>query len=101
VQKKYRDKWYQENKERQMARQLLRRRELMAWFQDYKRTLKCEDCEIAFIDNPEWVDFHHLDPLEKDDVVGKCARSGKGKLLKEIEKCVPLCSNCHRTRHTK
>jgi hypothetical protein len=45
-----------------------------------------------------WVlDHHHLDPSKKERAVNN---SGSiSSLKKEIEKCVILCSNCHREFH--
>jgi len=97
--KKHRDAWYVKNKEKQIARQLERRRELQEWFWKYKRTLNCTDCTVSFLDCPEICDFHHIDPSAKKDVVGQLIGSSKEAVLREIEKCVPLCANCHRKRH--
>lgn len=61
---------------------------------------KCLDCQQSF---PNCCyDFHHLDPTKKDlslaHLVG--SRSWE-RILVELEKCVMLCSNCHRVRHWK
>lgn len=52
------------------------------------------------------IDFHHLDPNHKEINISKYASSGAGmfktkkkKIIEEIEKCVTLCSNCHRDFH--
>jgi len=42
------------------------------------------------------LEFHHVDPKEKKGAVSSL--SGKA-LIKEIKKCVLLCSNCHREYH--
>lgn len=43
------------------------------------------------------LEFHHLDPTEKDGgLAGSIKFLSKEKLLAEIEKCVLLCANCHR-----
>lgn len=48
-------------------------------------------------------DFHHLDPREKEyNISNMLSRKfTKEKVLKEIDKCVLLCSNCHRKVHAK
>ena len=57
---------------------------------------KCLDCQATF---PLCVyDFHHLDPTIKDREISYLIRSPE-KLMKEIDKCVMLCANCHRIRH--
>lgn len=59
---------------------------------------KCQDCGL--IDNPCIYDFHHLDPSIKELAFGN--RGGKSfKSLKpELDKCILLCANCHRKRHS-
>lgn len=87
------NKWYADNRKR---RQLVaneagrkRKREVVKRFGD-----KCHDCGNSY---PDFVyDFHHLDPSKKDVNPSKGIRS---KDYSELEKCVMLCSNCHRIRH--
>ena len=66
---------------------------------DWKINLggKCKKCN----DNRLYVlDFHHLDPKTKEIQIGN-AWSYKSieDTFKEIKKCIPLCSNCHREFH--
>ncbi len=66
-------------------------------FDEYKQTLSCLLCPE---DDPACLDFHHLDPNEKDMNVSSMAGSIPwNKLMGEIQKCVVLCSNCHRKLH--
>ena len=47
------------------------------------------------------LDYHHIDPTQKDNTIARMT-SNKYKIesiLSEIEKCVVLCSNCHREFH--
>ncbi len=46
------------------------------------------------------LDFHHLDANEKEFGISKdgITRSWK-KVQKELDKCVLICSNCHREVH--
>jgi len=61
---------------------------------------KCLDCGIEYPIHPYVVfDFHHLNPLEKDFDWAKMRLVSKVKMVKELDKCVLLCSNCHRIRH--
>lgn len=66
-------------------------------FQLYKQTLMCILCG----ENDEvCLDFHHLDPNQKDMNISSVAGNKPwDKLMEEIDKCVPLCSNCHRKVH--
>lgn len=57
---------------------------------------QCADCEL--IDIPAVYDFHHLNPSEKEFSFGKIHRKFEAIKL-ELDKCVLLCSNCHRKRH--
>ena len=97
--KAYKRKWYRKNKDKQIQRQLERRKELKEWLWNYKRTLSCTDCDMPFKEHPECCDFHHKDSEEKERSVLEAILSSKKKALEEIEKCVPLCANCHRIRH--
>lgn len=65
---------------------------------NFKNKLKCERCEENHIAT---LDFHHLKPNEKDFAVSKFANMGYNmeRILKEIEKCIVLCANCHRKEH--
>ena len=46
--------------------------------------------------NPIVLDFHHLrDKILVFGSMGSCGWSIE-KILKEIDKCIVLCSNCHR-----
>jgi predicted HNH restriction endonuclease len=60
---------------------------------------KCENCGIEFNgSNSSIFDFHHVDPDEKtiDIHNNYCFERRKT----EADKCVMLCSNCHRLVHS-
>jgi hypothetical protein len=97
--KRHRDRWYADNKATQIARQMVRRRELKDWLLKYKQERCCADCGMSFADRPECADFHHLDPSIKEGPVYRFTVSSRAAMLAEIAKCVLLCANCHRTRH--
>ena len=44
-------------------------------------------------------DFHHVNPSEKEYTPSDLLMSEKSKVLKELDKCILLCSNCHRILH--
>ena len=58
---------------------------------------KCEDCGI--IGHPAIYDFHHLDTTLKDFSIGHTKLSSFNNIKEELDKCILLCSNCHRIRH--
>ena len=69
------------------------------WFYDYKKTLKCSKCDENHI---SCLEFHHLDPNKKDFGISQALgplNLNKEKIIKEIKKCIILCSNCHRKLH--
>lgn len=69
-------------------------------FIEYKKSLYCQDCGLSFKDNPWLCEFHHLDATYKDqEVSGMVYHRSWTKLMSEVEKCISLCCNCHRTRH--
>ncbi len=65
---------------------------------EYKKQLGCRIC-------PEKescaLDFHHINPHDKEKTVSVMIHSAHSidSLMKEIRKCVVLCSNCHRKLH--
>lgn len=64
-----------------------------------KQNLSCQKCGYNKI--PDVLDFHHCDPSQKDNTIARMT-SNKYQMedvMKEIEKCVCLCSNCHREFH--
>lgn len=60
---------------------------------------KCIDC--GYNKCASALEFHHLDPKEKDFAWGDSRTSNWEKLENELAKCVLLCANCHRERHDK
>lgn len=44
------------------------------------------------------LEFHHLDPKEKDFGFGNSTVSWL-KMKEELDKCILVCSNCHREIH--
>ena len=48
------------------------------------------------------LEFHHLDPKEKDFSLGEMKQSKwTDEIKKELDKCILVCSNCHREIHSK
>lgn len=60
---------------------------------------KCQDCGGKF--HPIVYDFHHLDPDTKEFGWGKLRIKQWDAITNELDKCILLCSNCHRIRHTE
>lgn len=63
---------------------------------EYKNNCSCSKCD----ESRNWLlDFHHINPNEKSFQISQGERYGWKKVKQEIEKCVVLCSNCHRDFH--
>jgi len=61
---------------------------------------KCADCDVEFDGNNYVIfDFHHLDPATKEADWNQLRKTSVENIKKELDKCVLLCSNCHRMRH--
>lgn len=88
---------YLKHKEKIIEKTLKNKKETKDWFYNLKSKLKCEKCGFS---NYIALDFHHLDPSKKDrGIPYLLSTCNKKKILKEIEKCIVLCSNCHRILH--
>ena len=60
---------------------------------------KCEHCDLRDLKHIEIYDYHHIDPSQKEFNVGGYVLKPMEQVLKEAEKCLLLCSNCHRIEH--
>ena len=61
---------------------------------------KCYKCGGVY--HQASYDFHHLDPKEKEGSIAVLLQSysvDHPKVQQELEKCVLVCSNCHRAIH--
>lgn len=45
--------------------------------------------------------FHHIDPAEKEFHLGNSRGKKLEVIKKELDKCLLLCSNCHIEAHVK
>lgn len=88
--------WYRANATDHKRRSSDARKQLTQEYIDYKKTLSCRDCG----DTRYWcLTFHHLDPSVKETAVSNLYNYSRERLMKEINKCVVLCHNCHATLH--
>ena len=96
-QREYMRDWYQRNKAKHIACVRKRDKKIKAWLQEYKKTLKCEECGE---NHPACLDFHHINPEDKKFSIARINDYLSWGLLKaEIAKCCILCANCHRKKH--
>lgn len=89
--------WYVNNKQRQIDNA---RRNNVAFhdtIQRWKKTLTCSKCPESF---ERCLDFHHLDGSNKEEAIAQMLYSSSWtRIVKELNKCIVLCSNCHRKVH--
>ncbi len=99
--KKAQHNWYEKNKEKVYSKAVSRRKETIEWFKNYKRTCNCVECGLSGEKYPDLICFHHKDPKEKDSNISKMIynNGNREKIINEINKCQPLCINCHRKKH--
>lgn len=60
---------------------------------------KCQDCGLRS-EHFAIYDFHHTNPEEKDFGVNKLFGFRWARIVAELDKCILLCANCHRMRHS-
>ena len=72
--------------------------ELLAFIREIKASAGCSRCSES---HPAALDFHHLDPTQKDFSLSSIhtRKWSRERIRAEIAKCVILCANCHRKEH--
>jgi hypothetical protein len=64
------------------------------WIRERKASTGCIICDEH---DPRCLEFHHRNPKKKKFSIGSVPlNTPKRIILREIEKCVVLCANCHR-----
>lgn len=58
---------------------------------------KCIICEYNRCTTA--LEFHHLDPTKKDFGISSNTNRAWDKIKEELDKCILVCSNCHREIH--
>ena len=95
--KEYSRRYYEKNKEETVKRVGQRKREEAKEWAKFKSSLKCINCGFA---HPAVIDFHHVILGPENVKINALVKNNAYKAAKkEIEKCVPLCANCHRIHH--
>lgn len=90
--------WSCKNKERSVKNTERYRHTRVEKVKQIKQKLCCVVCgEKEMV----CLDFHHRDPSQKDMSVSLLTRRGHAwqRVLDEINKCICVCSNCHRKIH--
>lgn len=96
--KEYSKKYYEANKEKVIATSGKIKRQKRAEFAEFKSRLACTKCGE---NHPATLDFHHVVPNPANKKINDLVRAGRFSFAMEeiMEKCIVLCSNCHRKHH--
>jgi len=90
--------WYARNKARQLQNNYRNTKRYVEAFNAWKKTLSCVVCSES---ETCCLDFHHVASNKKEfSLAGAVREKGFAATLKELKKCVCLCSNCHRKVHS-
>ena len=77
----------------------LKRKKKQLWWHEFKKQFKCSRCPE---NDSACLDFHHLNPKDKQYTLGTAVTNlglSEAKVWEEISKCEVLCANCHRKEH--
>ena len=89
--------WYEKNKSLTSQRSKEARLRKRKWYDGVMSNKSCERCgenDIACLD------WHHIDPTQKEASVSWMLQNrSKTAIIEEMKKCICLCSNCHRKLH--
>jgi predicted DsbA family dithiol-disulfide isomerase len=98
MQKIYSQRWYLRNRKEQVAKSVKRKDRVRVIWNDYKAAQKCSHCGFQ---HPAVIDFHHVIKEGKKSVNKLATQHGnvRAAIREAEEKCIPLCSNCHRIFH--
>ena len=100
TQKKYSRTYYQRNTALVKKRNAVRKAKQRQLWIKFKAQQSCKHCGAKHI---AIIDFHHVIRENKRSVNLLAMKQNKvDEAIKEAtEKCIPLCSNCHRILHWK
>lgn len=95
---KYSRDWYYKNKNKVYKYVKKDKDRNKKWYKDYKESLSCNNCGFS---HPAAIYLHHKVRATKKITPSKMLSSGWSinRMKKELEKCEPLCANCHRIEH--
>lgn len=88
------DEAYKKRRYKQIAKRKAIAKE---YVHSFKQSKGCENCGE---NDPVCLDFHHVTD-DKEIDIGSTFNNGWSikRIQKEIDKCIVLCSNCHRKHH--
>ena len=96
-QRQYSREWYLRNRKERIKKSWEQRNRIRVLWTEYKAAKKCSHCGMQ---HPAVIDFHHVIRENKQSVNDLITRGKLRSAIREAEeKCIPLCSNCHRIHH--
>ncbi len=78
-----------------LARCKIRHAKIKMLVDEYKRQHPCRCGEKEIV----CLEFHHLDPNEKEFSISGNHQRQEAKIVAEMEKCIVVCANCHKKIH--
>ena len=102
--KQWMAEWYQRNnsdpvwKEKRNRQRAEKRRENKRRAVEFMGGV-CQKCGGVLPDC--CYDFHHKDPTDTNDVPSSVLHCSWNRIVRELEKCIMVCSNCHRIIHSE
>tara|TARA_R110000787_G_scaffold268461_1_gene374961 strand:+ start:53 stop:535 length:483 start_codon:yes stop_codon:yes gene_type:complete len=96
----YGKEYYKNNKKDLRAKQKEKRDKRNLMLFKHKGS-ECAHCKLSEPDHSEIYDYHHLDPTTKMYSISIILEGPIERLIAEVDKCLLLCSNCHRKEHAR
>jgi len=93
-----RQEYYKKNSTKLKKNLYEKRRKNRKWLDNYKKLKVCGFCGEK---ETYCLDFHHVNPDEKESDIMSMVRNCYSieRMQREIDKCVLVCANCHRKVH--
>ena len=90
----YNKEYHKKNREKDLERKKkVGRRFYKKWFENKE----CANCHKKW--NETNLVYHHIIPNSKIDGIGRLYWKNDEIIMKEIDKCIPLCRSCHMKLH--
>ena len=101
-QQKWEDRYRKDYLNRPETKKLVqeRKQKLRQRNKDFVQS-KISPCICCGNSDPDVIDFHHLDPNIKEKGISEMVYGSRSlkSIQTELDKCVCVCSNCHRKIH--
>lgn len=102
--KRYMADWYQRNNKDPIWKELRNKQRAQKRKDNKQKAVeymggKCQQCGNIYPDC--CYDFHHKNPTESNDVPSTILHRSWKRIIEELNKCIMVCSNCHRIIHSQ